>query len=209
MAAEKLREETIARLCEVLESARSSGLSENDVKTCLETEQFLGSPHRHKKQLKWRLLSIHCWFFNILPVVFFLSLLYFPLSELLSDSPCLIYQPLPFSEFLQPIADCSVCEGIVEAPRIVNLSREEFVRKYAYSSRPIVVAGAALEWSAIEVFSYEYFKELYHRFPEAIESDTNTGQFFFYSSNIRDLQELFELSSERASMATEKWYIGW
>jgi len=61
----------------------------------------------------------------------------------------------------------------------------------------------------MEVFSYNYFKDLYQQSPEAIDSDTEKGQFFSYSSNIRNLKELFELSSEGVSMATEKWYIGW
>ena len=45
--------------------------------------------------------------------------------------------------------------------------------------------------------------------PEAMDADMNSGHFFPYSSSIRDLKELFELPSESASMANEKWYIGW
>ena len=45
--------------------------------------------------------------------------------------------------------------------------------------------------------------------PEAMDADINSGHFFSYSSRIKDLKELFEMSAERASMASEKWYIGW
>ena len=110
---------------------------------------------------------------------------------------------------MHPKFDCNFCEGLTGAPRQTNLSQYEFVHKYAYTSRPILVVGAASDWPAMDVFSYDYFKSLYQQSPEAIESDMESGQFFSYSSNIQNLKDLFDLSSERVSMTTEKWYIGW
>jgi hypothetical protein len=91
----------------------------------------------------------------------------------------------------------------------VNITRKEFALHYAHSSQPVVVVRAALHWSAMQVFSYDYFRNLYSTFPDAIDADTSKGQFFSYNSNIRNLKELFDLPSERAAMTTERWYIGW
>lgn len=109
----------------------------------------------------------------------------------------------------QPIADCNMCKGVTGAPRLVNLSRRDFILHHAYSTRPVVVLRAALNWSATSLFSYDYFRSLYTTFPGALDSDASNGQFFSYSSNIRDLKDLFELSYERATMHSERWYIGW
>ena len=102
-----------------------------------------------------------------------------------------------------------VCEGVTGAFRFANLSREDFVRNHAYSAKPIVVEGAALGWSAMDVFSYEYFKDLYLRIPGSLDDDNIKGQFFSYSSNIMDLKDLFRQPTKHAEMKTERWYIGW
>lgn len=102
-----------------------------------------------------------------------------------------------------------MCEGVTGALRFVNLSREDFVHHHAYSAKPIVVEGAALGWSAIDVFSYDYFKDLYQQIPGSLADDNIKGQFFSYSSNIMDLKDFFQLPTEQAEMKTERWYIGW
>ena len=73
----------------------------------------------------------------------------------------------------------------------------------------MVIEGAADDWSAMNVFSYDYFKDLYLRTPGSLDDDNIKGQFFSYSSNIMDLKELFNLPVERAEMKIERWYIGW
>lgn len=209
MDSEKLKEETISRLRSILTKARSAGVSERELRKYLEAEEFLPSGGGRGKPSRYGCLSLHCIVFRVLPAVLLLSLFYFPLSELLNGSPCLVSQLSPFPELAHPVLNCSFCEGVTGAPRHVNLSRREFMHKYAYTGRPVVVVEAASSWPAINVFSYDYFKNLYLQTPESIDADKNSGQFFSYSSNIQNLQDLFDLSSERASMASEKWYIGW
>ena len=153
---------------------------------------------------------LNCLVFKVYPVIFLLMLPVYPGYKLLAGSRCLLSEVSPFGEAVTPIVDCSICEGVREAPRLPsNLSMDDFIRNYAYTSRPILVEGAVSNWSALGVFSYDYFKSLYMRFEEALEDDHNSGQFFAYSSNIRDLKGLFSLPSDVATMETEKWYIGW
>ncbi len=206
---DRLRIETVTELSRALHEAKSAGLSQDDLRKCLELENSEANTESESSFRRRIHLYLHFCVFTLLPVLLSLSLLYLPLSALLRGSWCLVPQIFPFPEVLRPIADCSVCGNVSTAPRLTNLSRHDFVRQYAYNSKPILVVGAALEWPAVSVFSYEYFRELYLNTPEAIESDTSSGQFFSYSSAIKSLRQLFELPRERASMATEKWYIGW
>lgn len=181
-----------------------------DILKCLDNEtkpiksSFIIYPARCSLQ---NLISFT--FFKVIPALFCVFLLHFPLLQLFTGSTCVLSPPLMLTEIMHPLVNCSMCQGVTEAPRFVNLTRKEFALHHAHSSRPIVVVGAALDWPAMQVFSYDYFRGLYYSFPESLDADTSKGQFFSYSSNIHDLKELFELTSERAAMITERWYIGW
>ena len=204
------RGETVSSLCELLKESEKVGISLEDILKCLDSKDVSAGVSRSWWRSK---CSIWKWFrftvLNILPVLFLAFLLYFPVVQLINESPCVLHAPMGFGEIMHPIVNCSMCKGLTEAPRLTNLSRHEFMERHAHSSRPIVVVGAASHWPAIDIFSYDYFKGLYQSHPDGIETDMNTGQFFSYSSNIKNLKELFELSSESAAMETERWYIGW
>lgn len=218
-----LQQDTLSRLSSILREAEEAGISSEELERCLDRVRASseGSEGENRsgaspggrfciRRLRKR-CTLYFLFFRLLPLAFALRLLYHPVSELATRSPCLIARPEILTEILayHPPSDCEFCRGVTEAPRLSNLTREDFVHKHAYTARPILVAGAALNWSAIDHFSYDFFKELYLSTPGAIESDDEAGQFFPYSSTIRNLRELFSLSSEEATMATERWYIGW
>ena len=157
-----------------------------------------------------RIWSIfNCLLFKVYPIVFLLLLPVYPLFRMMGGYACLLVEVSPFGEAVVPMVDCAICEGVTSAPRLTNLSMDDFIRNYAYTSRPILVEGAVSNWPAVKVFSYDFFKSLYSQAPESLEEDHDNGQFFAYGSNIRDLKELFSLPTEVATMATEKWYIGW
>ena len=72
---------------------------------------------------------------------------------------------LPIPEFLnsitRPISDCSMCIGLKEIKSVDFISKEEFLNKYAYTAVPLVVKYAAKNWSATNVFSFQFLKNLY------------------------------------------------
>lgn len=207
MASPNTCTQTVSELLNVLREAKSVGLAQDELRSCLESEYF--SCTAQKKRSQWWMTYLQFCVFSLLPILLCLTLLLFPLLALVRGSWCLVPQLVPFPEVVRPLANCSLCEGINSAPRLSNLSRYDFVHQYAYSFKPVLVVGAALEWPAIDLFSYNYFRELYHKVPEVMESEMSSGQFFSYSSNVRNLMELFSLPSDRASMLTERWYIGW
>ena len=205
----------LSDLSHILEQAKSAGLSDEEIKQCLQDEGLLQPPAAHggsqdKDIVYQKACSIlNLLIFKVYPIVILCSLLAFPLYKMYNRSPCLVTELCPFSEAAIPFVDCRMCEGVVEAPRLVNLSQEDFIRRYAYKSKPIIVEGAANDWPALSTFSYDYFKDLYTSMPGSLDGDNTQGQFFAYSSDIKDLADLFELPSEVATMGKERWYIGW
>lgn len=206
--------ETVTRIRGLLDQARSRGLTDVEVTKCLEENGYTTTSEPNEDILEDDPYKKACSILNVLlfkvyPVIFALLLFAYPLYNLVVGSPCLLAEISPFGEAVTPVIDCAICEGVTGAPRLTNLTQDEFIRNYAYTSRPILVVGAVSEWPAIKVFSYDYFKSLYLKSPGSLEEDNDSGQFFAYSSNIRDLKDLFSLPSDVATMEAEKWYIGW
>ena len=201
--------QVFTELSTILENAKKAGLSDQEIKECLEKEGLLQVPLDRAQiiQKAWRLLDL--LIFKVYPVLFLCAMLAYPVYKAFTGSPCLVSEVFPLSEAVIPFVDCGMCEGVTGAPRLTNLTQEEFIRNYAYKSKPILVVGAARDWPALGLFSYDYFKNLYLSRPGALEGDDSQGQFFSYSSNINGLNELFSLPSEVATMSKEKWYIGW
>ncbi len=209
-------EDVIIGIKKILVEAKAKGLTEKDLQTYLLEQGYLPAdkktdgvsldePSAYTRSLSLLNSLIFKWY----PIFFAFCLFLYPLYKLGTGSPCLVNEVSPFGEIVTPLVDCSICEGVTGAPRFSNISQDEFVKNYAYNGKPILVEGAVLHWSAIKVFSYEYFKNLYLSAPSSLEEDGNRGQFFSYSSNVHDLHHLFSLPDEVASMSAEKWYIGW
>lgn len=190
----------------VIRRARSRGMTDEEITKWFEAQGYspdLFDPYQKACSL------LNCLVFKVYPVIFLLALSAYPLFRMMAGYSCLVSEISPFGEAVNPMANCEMCEGVTGAPRLSNLSKDDFIRNYAYTSKPILVVGAVSNWTALDVFSYEYFKSLYVNSPESLEDDNSKGQFFSYSSNMGDLRDLFSLPSEVASMETEKWYIGW
>jgi len=108
-------------------------------------------------------------------------------------------------------SQCSLmCEGVNEIPRVSNLSKEEFITKYAYNGRPVVITDAAQNWSAVNKFSFRFFKRLYAKNMEAAEENVEEGCIFFaYNSGFNSLSEALRMPRKRAEWRGKPWYIGW
>lgn len=211
MEKKRLKEEVTLRVREVINEAKSSGMTDSEIKDILTKDGYrIAEKEVEADRIYKKGCSIlNCLLFKAYPILFALALLAYPLFKLFTGAPCLISEISPFGEAVNPVVDCEICRGVTEAPRLRNLSKDDFIRNYAYTSKPILVEGAASNWSALDVVSYDFFKSLYMERPESLEEDNSGGQFFAYSSNIRDLKGLFSLPEDVATMKTEKWYIGW
>ena len=185
---------------------------EYDETVCMKLQSELKALRKSKKKNCMKRISLSCLVFKLLPSLTFLGLLFIPISMIAMENQCLLSLG-PFSEVLGTDAmgyDCTFCEGVTYAPRLSNLTVEEFVERYAYTTRPIIVTDATELWTAKDVFSYEYFKELYVKNKLSLEADVEGYQFFGYSSMLETLNDFFNMSKERVQLqGNKRWYIGW
>lgn len=141
------------------------------------------------------------------------SALYFALSDLdPKGEKCLLPMPDSVVDISRPPVDCSICRGMTSVDRAKNITSEEFEKYYAYSGKPVVIADAMMDWSASNVFSFDFFKSIYAEdSPVFIHSAEQNCQFFPYKTKFRNLAEVFNMSKERAELrdGSEPWYIGW
>ena len=204
--------EVVPQIREIIKRARSRGQADSEIVDCFRENGYsyaLGSTPKKTRKVIRCCQVLDLLIFKALPAMLLLLLLGYPAWQVSDGSVCLLRELSPFGEAVTPMVDCAICEGVTEAPRLFNLSQDDFIRNYAYTSKPILVVGAVSNWSALDVVSYDYFKSIYMDSLDSLEVDHDSGQFFAYGSNIRDLKDLFSLPSDVATMKTEKWYIGW
>lgn len=89
------------------------------------------------------------------------------------------------------------------------MTRDYFLEHHAYTGSPVLIKGGASNWTALQLFSYEYFKLLYDKLEAYEENDELGCQFFYYKTNFRKLKQVFRMSKKRAALKKDQWYIGW
>ena len=195
------------RLTKALAEAKENGVPDAIIKKILESELSSLPKYRKTKCTAGRLGYV--LIFYMLPLLTLLGVVGYGAWNYYQDYPCYYFVPEPMFEIVGPLVDCDFCKGVNHAPRLSNLSRVEFIHKYGFSGQPIIVTDATSTWKASSVFSYEFFKQLYLSRPESLDNDTQFGQFFQYSTSIRNLHELFNMSEDSVKFKGERWYIGW
>ncbi len=63
------------------------------------------------------------------------------LGEDLETEECAIPIPSAIAPILRPIDTCDMCIGLTEIKRVEDISKEEFLEKYAYTAVPVIVTG--------------------------------------------------------------------
>lgn len=97
-----------------------------------------------------------------------------------------------------------------EVVRISGTSPDDFERDFAYRARPVIVTDATANWTALSVFDFWYFKEVYGEVAEETDEEWNC-QFFPYKTEFKSLREALSIPSERVNYApgSRPWYFGW
>ena len=133
------------------------------------------------------------------------------ISESYNNTVCIIDHNEASMEFVRPVTNCkAMCEGLTEVPRFESITREEFLKNYAYTGRPLVVTGGTRNWTAMKVFNFNYFKKLYTKYEDAFDvQEQGSCQFFAYKTEFGSLEDVFLMSKKRAALKGKPWYIGW
>ncbi|KAI3384682.1 hypothetical protein SNEBB_000784 [Seison nebaliae] len=156
--------------------------------------------------------------------VHMMSLQFDNLNEL-QMAECLLDMPEDWKLVFHLEEDCTACANVDSIDVIDNLkkelTKEEFIGKFAYSKRPVLVKGAANHWKAMKSFNLQQLSDFY-REANVIESteseDGWTCQFFPYRTDMRALGELFDkyeignlshTDRTSSSPSEDRWYVGW
>ena len=201
MASTKEVEKLVNLFSDLREKALKSGEEIETVRL-----EFLRDVQRHKKS-PYKLLIV-----LVIPVILSVGgyFLCRDLTEGLAEEPCLVNVNEIFGEMTRKLTNCSLmCEGLANIPRVSNLSKEEFVLKYAYSGRPVVVEDAATNWSALRTFNFTFFRKIHQKNKDAYQINEEECQFFPYKTEFATLEEALKMPKERAEWKAEPWYIGW
>ena len=102
----------------------------------------------------------------------------------LKKDPCIYLFSKNLLDVFRPPVDCTFCHGITGFERVQNLSPEVFVKKYAYSGRPVIITDATQNWTATEKFSFDYFKTVYKKDSPVLHGGEREFQFFSYKTEL-------------------------
>lgn len=68
----------------------------------------------------------------------------------------------------------------------------EILQRYAYLSQPIIIKRAFFNWPAREQLTFQNIKEIYYKWPDALNRDI--CQFLPFKSTFASLNEFFNMS---------------
>ncbi|PRD31759.1 UNVERIFIED_CONTAM: hypothetical protein NCL1_22601 [Trichonephila clavipes] len=78
---------------------------------------------------------------------------------------------------------------------------------FAYSTVPVIVTDGTKNWSAMNTFSFEFFRDLYLGDEDDVFWEVEREcQFFPYQTEFQSLAEVLSMNQSRAG---KPWYIGW
>ncbi|KAK2165052.1 hypothetical protein LSH36_55g00018 [Paralvinella palmiformis] len=88
-----------------------------------------------------------------------------------TESDCLVDTNVFVMELSRPIFDCAICRNVREVPAVTELTKEQFLERYAYTDIPVLVKNATANWTAMSTFSFQYFRDLYLEAAERQRND--------------------------------------
>jgi hypothetical protein len=127
----------------------------------------------------------------------------------LEKETCLVPAHEVYLDLFRPPVDCSICKDVDTVDVVTNLTKEEFVEKYAYTGRPVLIRNGSNNWSALSHFSFQFFKNIYPKDSPVLQSEDRDCQFFPYRTNFESLGQVFDMPENMAKMQGDPWYIGW
>ncbi|XP_017023699.1 bifunctional arginine demethylase and lysyl-hydroxylase psr-1 [Drosophila kikkawai] len=162
-------------------------------KSCLEHEGF-------EKWMKWLKLVL---------LIIFLYLIGKYYYEELQGKNCVFSLPRTLRYAFRPPESCDFCENIKNVPRLQNISPQEFEQKFAYSAAPVIVSDATQNWTAVSLFNYWYFRDVYAKAKQ--KQHIRECQFLPYKTGFQDIYEALDMPEDRVNLrpGEQPWYFGW
>ncbi|KAJ8032491.1 hypothetical protein HOLleu_26032 [Holothuria leucospilota] len=200
---------------DVVTNAATDGLSTKQMTDGLEKvfQDFQLSPSMLKESKSFlcsvRILSV----LTIVMVFVAFVLSYFTglatdgVFDLVHKQDCLVPSNLLVNEIGRPVSDCSMCYGMESVPVSRNITKETFLKEFAYSGKPVLIKQATSDWLALEAFDFYFFRELYAKYPKSLQHIEKYCNFLRYNTEFVTLADFFKMDDDRVSRLD--WYIGW
>lgn len=127
------------------------------------------------------------------------------------ETPCIIDNNFFIMEMSRPLAPCTMCQNLTHVPHYDVIPKDKFLTEHAYSGRPAVISGATTNWTAMDNFSFWFFRDLYRKHPGSFDTVEEECQFFPYNTDFESLEDAFNMSDDQAAMkdGEKPWYFGW
>ncbi|CAF0830180.1 unnamed protein product [Brachionus calyciflorus] len=120
----------------------------------------------------------------------------------LTKEECALMLPDFTNSITRPIDDCSMCANLTEIKRIQRITKEEFLASYAYTGVPVIITDAINDWSGLNKFNFNFFKDLYLNLDE-IEYKKRQSKKEIHKDKSSAIMETFnsiiESDNERAN----------
>ncbi|CAL1533457.1 unnamed protein product, partial [Lymnaea stagnalis] len=209
------------KFLELIDRGRILGLSDEEICNSFEnagkskspSEQHPGVSRRYRLKVKQKLFSIKtltCVIVGFLACRVYRATQGKSLTQLIYGSRC-IYPANILLAMVGPLNSCDNCKDLTDVPTYLGeITVKELFARYAVTDVPVIMRGAAKNWSALTTFSYQYLKQLYEGRNSPLLNDIADCQFHKYS-DFQSLPDLLNMSSERAAFKDGEswWYTGW
>lgn len=217
--------ELVAKFLELRNIAKKKGLTDDQIRNALKEEKDLNcnkftadklSVPSSKRPIWKRKKNLKLFFLTVVVPVMFAILIYGYWSyeeilETIRESRCAVDNNGFFIEVARPPTNCEMCRGVYSVPIEHGITTERFVEKYAYTAVPVLIKEATKNWTAMDNFSFEFFRGLYRNVSDGFKVTEEECQFFPYKTEFETLEEAFNMSDDRAQFkqGEKSWYFGW
>lgn len=69
--------------------------------------------------------------------------------------------PIDTAKVFRHSENCNICRSVDKIDQVSGIDPLDFDRFYASTGRPVVVEDGTKNWTAMETFTYDFFKNLY------------------------------------------------
>eukprot|EP00099_Drosophila_melanogaster_P002095 NP_001097824.1 uncharacterized protein Dmel_CG14331 [Drosophila melanogaster] len=129
--------------------------------------------------------------------------------EEMQGKNCALYLPRNLRYAFRPPENCNFCANIKNVPRLKNISPQEFEKKFAYSAAPVIISDATKNWTAVSLFNYWYFRDVYTKAKQ--KQHIRECQFLPYKTGFLDIYDALDMPEDRVELkpGEQPWYFGW
>ncbi|KAJ9588473.1 hypothetical protein L9F63_018129 [Diploptera punctata] len=179
-------------------------------KVCFRRKKLDNAVKERQKSVRYSGVIVAITIVGVVLISILLKIVFDSLMKTTLGTRCLLPNNYFIWEATRPVTDCNMCKDVKNILIFENITREEF-RNYAYSSRPMLVKGAALHWPAMHTFTYNFFKEIYQKTEGAFESVEEECQILTFKTEFKSLEDVFSMPESRVLQKNSEkpWYVGW